>query len=87
MKQKQEKQRKMGAVEVGGGGIFQDHGEQEALVWFPSGNKEKTLEESSISETGCDLHTEQITPATLGDQNLLAAMGRTSRNALSCRSL
>lgn len=46
------------------GGVFQDHGEQEALAWFPSGSYEKTLEESSISVTGCDLHAEQITPAS-----------------------
>lgn len=77
----------MAEVEVEVGGIFQDHGEQEALAWFPSGSYEKTLEESSISVTGCDLHTEQIMPAALGDQNLLAAMGRTSRNALSSHSL
>lgn len=94
MEQKQEKQRKMRSIEVEGvcvcvrgGGIFQDHGEQEALAWFPSGNYEKTLEEWSISLTGCDLHAEQITPTALGDQSLLSAMGRTFRNALSCHSL
>lgn len=91
MEQKQEKQRKMRSIEVEGvcvlGGIFQDHEEQEALAWFPSGNYEKTLEEWSISLTGCDLHAEQITPTALGDQSLLSAMGRMFRNALSCHSL
>lgn len=48
-------------------GILWDHREQEDLAVFffssSSRNYEKTLEESSISVTGSDLHIDQITPA------------------------
>lgn len=57
---------KMGSVEVEGGGWGYFGTIESKRTWqffFSSRNYEKTLEESSISVTGSDLHIDQITPA------------------------